>query len=480
MESRQESGGPSEGRGTGYLRSNAYQSVAVKSRISNFESQMQNKESPLRRPIIAAVTAEPVSPDSDLLVLSSRTVDSAHACFGPRYGPARAPAPTQGERYISSPTRKSQIGRLAPHETQAVCQVATGSASQSHSSQDDEHELQGSALSQISSIISYEGGDEVPVVVQSQTEDGESTVETEGRMVGAAFKTFVPVLPLRELDLSLQKSQLVQQVRSIRSARYHQKTADVNTIALFTAGGAVISATLGGASGLAAGSAFGATIGMVPSMFTLGLSIPAGAVLGGGAGLCSGALVSSGMGAIGGSAVGILVDVHKGELCDGILYLQGTVQKSKEYVLLKIKAANVSASGHSLRRKVTDIVTSRKFHVVAASATAGAAVLGTTGAAAGTLLGSMAGAAVGIIPAAFTFGLSIPLGAVLGGGTGLMAGATTGVGTGLAAGTAAGYSGYAYRNEIKALCQRLRGTSPDEVENKLFAGHATIPARIAG
>mmetsp|Transcript_46437 Transcript_46437/g.83851 ORF Transcript_46437/g.83851 Transcript_46437/m.83851 type:complete len:80 (-) Transcript_46437:28-267(-) len=71
----------------------------------------------------------------------------------------------------------------------------------------------------------------------------------------------------------------------------------------------------------------------------------------------------------------------------------------------------------------------------------------------------MTGAAVGIVPAVFTFGLSIPVGAMLGGGAGCVTGAATGAGTGLAAGTAVGYGGYAYRSELKGLWHRFRGSS---------------------
>lgn len=79
-------------------------------------------------------------------------------------------------------------------------------------------------------------------------------------------------------------------------------------------------------------------------------------------------------------------------------------------------------------------------HVVMGGAGAGAVAGGTTGAGAGAL----AGAAVGLIPALFTFGLSIPVFAVIGGGVGAAAGGSTGA----AAGGAAGYGGHKYRKEI--------------------------------
>merc|ERR1719387_2858406 len=58
------------------------------------------------------------------------------------------------------------------------------------------------------------------------------------------------------------------------------------------------------------------------------------------------------------------------------------------------------------------------------------------------------GAAVGVVPAIFTFGLSIPVCAVIGGGAGLAAGTAVGSGAG-AVGGAAVYSGYHHREELK-------------------------------
>lgn len=49
------------------------------------------------------------------------------------------------------------------------------------------------------------------------------------------------------------------------------------------------------------------------------------------------------------------------------------------------------------------------------------------------------------VPALFTFGLSIPVGASIG----LMAGATTGGSAGAVGGGAIGFAGFTYREEIK-------------------------------
>merc|ERR1712137_136490 len=67
-------------------------------------------------------------------------------------------------------------------------------------------------------------------------------------------------------------------------------------------------------------------------------------------------------------------------------------------------------------------------------------MLGTTGLAAGATIG----AAVGLVPALFTFGLSIPVGAAIGGSIGASTGGTVGFG----AGGALGYGMFTKREEI--------------------------------
>merc|ERR1712176_167939 len=99
--------------------------------------------------------------------------------------------------------------------------------------------------------------------------------------------------------------------------------------------------------------------------------------------------------------------------------------------------------------KTCELAADRGVQVTAASAVGGAAVLGTGGAATGLLAGGALGAAVGVVPAIFTFGLSIPLCAALGGGCGLVSGATVGGATGGVVGGASGYVGYTQRETIR-------------------------------
>merc|ERR1712232_295606 len=63
-------------------------------------------------------------------------------------------------------------------------------------------------------------------------------------------------------------------------------------------------------------------------------------------------------------------------------------------------------------------------------------------------MGTIVGAACGLIPAVFTFGLSIPIGAAIGGSTGLVAGTVAGGAVGLVGGGVAGRSAHKHREQI--------------------------------
>mmetsp|Transcript_106697 Transcript_106697/g.299798 ORF Transcript_106697/g.299798 Transcript_106697/m.299798 type:complete len:497 (-) Transcript_106697:97-1587(-) len=250
-----------------------------------------------------------------------------------------------------------------------------------------------------------------------------------------------PSLSIRELSTSMSPRTLAQWVRNLSTS---PRCRDVS---VFTAGGIAVAGTVGGATGLATGALVGAAAGVVPSILTLGLSIPAGSLVGACTGLCGGAIV-------GGSA-GVLVLAGRGELYDGMLFVKCQVHSSKEYVVLTTRAAEASVSRlvNSCRGTLRSAVVSEGFQVTVASAATGAVLVGTTCAGVGTVIGSAAGAAVGVIPALFTFGLSIPIGAAIGAGTGFCTGATTGVLTGSAAGGLAGYTGYSRWNRWRGVAQ---------------------------
>merc|ERR550534_1393663 len=91
-----------------------------------------------------------------------------------------------------------------------------------------------------------------------------------------------------------------------------------------------------------------------------------------------------------------------------------------------------------------------KVQVTAAAAAGGAVSLGAGGGVAGLTGGGAIGAACGIVPAIFTFGLSIPIGAAIGAGTGLVVGTAVGGTAGLVGGGATGYGAYKKRKEIRS------------------------------
>merc|ERR1712032_1742378 len=92
----------------------------------------------------------------------------------------------------------------------------------------------------------------------------------------------------------------------------------------------------------------------------------------------------------------------------------------------------------------------------------------------------MGGAVVGLVPALFTFGLSIPLCAMIGGGAGLCAGTTLGATCGAVGGGAVGYGSYGNRVAIRetvnrgvAFVKARAGGVKTVVESKLGRGGAT-------
>jgi len=108
-----------------------------------------------------------------------------------------------------------------------------------------------------------------------------------------------------------------------------------------------------------------------------------------------------------------------------------------------------------------DTVADPKVQVTAAAAAGGAVSLGASGGVAGLAGGGALGAALGIVPAIFTFGLSIPVGAAIGAGTGLVVGTTAGGTVGLVGGGATGYGVYTKRKEIRTGAERAWSKSMD-------------------
>jgi hypothetical protein len=281
-----------------------------------------------------------------------------------------------------------------------------------------------------------------------------------------------------------------------KSLQTKEKTAailrnpDFQKCSLATAGGAITFGTVGGAFGLASGIVVGGAAGVVPALFTLGLSIPAGAVVGGIGGLCTGMLIGSASG----GAAGFTVYRYRIEIKDGAMVVKVKVHEGFDFTKAAVvKAYNNTSKAASVRvykaqvaltnlvskakknsfaalayskSKATDaytFATKTKAGVTSTSAVAGAVMGGTTTGA----VGCVAGAAVGLVPALFTFGLSIPAGAMIG----LCAGTTVGGSVGAVSGGAIGYTGFTHGKAIREGIQSTMNkasTKAEEMKIKTF------------
>jgi len=124
--------------------------------------------------------------------------------------------------------------------------------------------------------------------------------------------------------------------------------------------------------------------------------------------------------------------------------LLSKVQDKLESVITEAKSASMT-----LKTQAVTIIKNPQFQTITICTAGGTVTLGAAGGAFGLATGMATGTAVGLVPALFTFGMSIPAGAVVGGGIGLCGGIATGSTAGALGGGAAGYGVYKYRVEIQ-------------------------------
>merc|ERR1719414_586018 len=117
--------------------------------------------------------------------------------------------------------------------------------------------------------------------------------------------------------------------------------------------------------------------------------------------------------------------------------------------LAQAKAKLTKAKAVELKVATGELVASKSFQATAASAAGGATMLGAGGGAAGLAVGGVTGVLAGLPFALFTFGLSVPAGAVFGGSAGLAMGAATGASIGAVGGGVAGFGAYSKRDDIR-------------------------------
>jgi len=211
----------------------------------------------------------------------------------------------------------------------------------------------------------------------------------------------------------------------------------------------------------------GLLFGIFPfAFFTLGLSVPAGLVLGSMGGLCAGLSVGGSVGLIGGAVSGCTIAYYRVVIrntANGIVAkVDYAYDKLVRQPTLKVKSVTrkvcnkTRTSAIYTKESVVALASSRHAQVTAASAAVGATALGTAGATGGALAGGASGAFLGLIPALFTFGLSIPAGAAVGGGMGLCVGGAAGASTGFVGGAVVGYTGFAYRSAPASAAHFMR------------------------
>ncbi|CAE7242190.1 unnamed protein product [Symbiodinium sp. KB8] len=104
-----------------------------------------------------------------------------------------------------------------------------------------------------------------------------------------------------------------------------------------------------------------------------------------------------------------------------VLAVKDRVVMARSQVHAQASSAVVNAKAKALEVSGKAKQAAKDGHVQATAAgiAGGAATLGAAGGATGLASGVAVGAALGVVPALFTFGLSIPIGAAIGGGTGL-------------------------------------------------------------
>merc|ERR1740127_194159 len=118
----------------------------------------------------------------------------------------------------------------------------------------------------------------------------------------------------------------------------------MQTLTITTGTGTVVVGAMGGAFGLASGMVTGAIAGLPPALFTFGLSIPAGAVIGGGAGSAMGASAGAGVGALAGYGT----FKYRVEIKKGLVYVQvkamDTVKDGKAKALKTVEGASLKVA----------------------------------------------------------------------------------------------------------------------------------------
>mmetsp|Transcript_36004 Transcript_36004/g.90470 ORF Transcript_36004/g.90470 Transcript_36004/m.90470 type:complete len:316 (-) Transcript_36004:293-1240(-) len=210
-------------------------------------------------------------------------------------------------------------------------------------------------------------------------------------------------------------------------------------------------------AGLLIGTTVGAALGLLPALLTFGLSVPLGGFLGALCGLAAGALLGSGAGFVGAGLLGYGLYTRRKKIGAFLFGVRTRVQAAQAAVFAFCADCIAAMRGHAAcacgagmataahavktsRSKALELASDKALQASAVSAFSGAVVLGAGGGVLGLTIGMVVGGAVGLIPAVFTFGLSIPALAILGGVVGFPIGTVFGGAVGLVGGGVTGYT----------------------------------------
>jgi len=287
------------------------------------------------------------------------------------------------------------------------------------------------------------------------------------------------------------------------------KNPHFQTVTISSGSGAVVLGSVGGAFGSACGAVVGTAAGALPALFTFGLSLHFGFVAGGAFGGATGAVAGGSAGVLAGGAAGHGAFRYRIEIKDGLIYVRKQAISKVEKATLTIKdtatgittrvnmVCSSTASFALAKASTARLMAAEKFgkvstgavaaaknrrvQVTAGSAAAGTAVCAPLGGIAGGFAGGFAGGVVGLVPAIFTFGLSIPVCAAIGAGMGLCGGAVAGGSAGAVGGGSIGYGSYTYRKEIKDSAQSVQkqlGDTAQATQKKLGEASEATKKRI--
>jgi hypothetical protein len=181
-------------------------------------------------------------------------------------------------------------------------------------------------------------GDKV-VFLKVSLEELLSGVSAQATAINSGAKARFFATKARIQDASCTATQVMKSRTSELSSKISVTVKDrgMQVTAVSAVGGAAAMGASGGAAGLTTGTVIGAACGVVPALFTFGLSIPIGAAIGGATGFCAGTVAGGTAGLVGGGLAGRSVHNNQDAINDK---MKGSLSKAngcKDYMTEKTK-----------------------------------------------------------------------------------------------------------------------------------------------